>query len=181
MVPKHWEAIESPSELAERLWTFEALELAPSQFRRLAQRVWTETRNATAMWKLGGAIHDYLRHRPGSVPVPAHLPWLLLKSRQCDARVVGLKLLRHVKLDDQTLLAEVLTALDRRRNYERCGGIHELEMFLDRLGKRRLAAKRRTTRKVEQRLQELSVKMPDGEREFAAAILERFQLATARQ
>jgi hypothetical protein len=156
MSNKNWDQIESVQELAERLWSFEALELPPQRFVDLADRVWKGSPGPQALWKLGGAMNDFLRRHPDTITVPAKLPWLLLVSPRCDPRIVGLKLLKHIRISDERLLKEVLKALQRRREYERCGGIHELHLFIDQLAQRRVRKRTPAVIAVMRRLSELA-------------------------
>lgn len=167
-----WNQLRSPQQLAEKLWSFEALELSPQKFSKLADRVWKASPGPQALWKLGGAMSDFLRRHPGTINVPAKLPGRLLSSPRCDPRIVGLKLLKHIRVSDEKLLSEILKALQRRREYERCGGLHELRCYIDRVACRRVRKRSGMTTGVMHRLSELAMRSRDhDERENAALAL----------
>jgi hypothetical protein len=164
-----WDQLKSPLQLAEKLWSFEALELSPQQFEGLANRVWSASPGLQALWKLGGAMNDFLRRHPGKISVPPKLPRLLLASPRCNPRIIGLKLLKHISISDEALLKEILKALQRRREYERCGGLCELQYYIDTLVVRRVRKKTAMAKRVMHRLCELAERSRDGtERTIAA-------------
>jgi hypothetical protein len=130
-----WDKCGSPTELAERLWDIDSLDqlacLSPDRFRTLFDRVYQQTDELHALWQLGGATTFYLQRNPGAFAVPTELPRQLLSSPHVDARVIGLKLLILCPVLESEITEAIVQALDKRDAYESCGGIHELNKFLD--------------------------------------------------
>jgi hypothetical protein len=126
-----WDQIRSPRTLAEQMWTTDGLELDPTRFLELYHRVRSETDDLYALWRLGGATNDYLRHHPTAFPAPEDLARMLLAARHREARVIGLKLFTRCDVPADRFLAEVVRALNRKSDYEVCGGFHELSMWID--------------------------------------------------
>jgi hypothetical protein len=125
---------ETPLEAARALWSSEALKLSPATFRGLFDRAYAQAIDLETLWQLGGAIFDFLRQYPGTLPVPQQLPWRLLQSDDVEARVVGLKLLDHIEVSDAACIDEVVRAIERHDGYESAGGLAELGRLLRRLG-----------------------------------------------
>jgi hypothetical protein len=120
-------------QLAKELWALDAIQLSRDTFERRWQKLWSQASDIAVLWQLGGAMNDYLRHHPGSLNVRPDLPWILLRSNRRDARIIGLKLLKHCQLPTALVLYEVMIALARPTNDERLGGVHELDNFLSAL------------------------------------------------
>jgi hypothetical protein len=134
-----WNRLETPLQVAHALWSFEAIELSPTDFRALFDRAYRKTNDLETLWRLGGAINDFLRHSPGVLTVPQQLPWRLLQSEDVEARVIGLKLLNRIDISDAARIDEFIRAIERHDGYESDGGLYELGQFLERrerIGKR---------------------------------------------
>ncbi len=121
----------TPLQRARALWTPAALELSSTRFRELFDDTYGRTEDLETRWQLGGALNDYLRRRPHTVPVPLDLPWQLLRSHDADARIIGLKLLKHCDVSDVARLDELVRAIKRDDNYESDGGLFELGQYLE--------------------------------------------------
>jgi hypothetical protein len=117
---------------ARALWSSEALELTTAEFQSRFDSLYVATENPTVHWQLGGAVNDYLLAHHGSIRVPAELVSLLLNSKLIDARIIGLKLITRTSSDVLAICNAVCRALDRRSEYEQCGGLHELGVLLER-------------------------------------------------
>jgi hypothetical protein len=139
----NWDEINSPLELAWRLWEIELIkevqELSLARFQQLFDRAYSaihkqlpDLRARKALWRLGGSAADYQGFHSVVIKVPLELPRLLLASRNKDHRVIGLKLLvRNPQSKDQEIVREIVRALRRRDSYENSGGIPQLSLFLD--------------------------------------------------
>jgi hypothetical protein len=77
-VGMEWNRLETPLQVACALWSSEAVELSPTAFGELFDRAYRETDDSETLWRLGGAINDFLRRFPGSFSVPSELPRRLL-------------------------------------------------------------------------------------------------------
>jgi hypothetical protein len=126
-----WNRLDTPLRIARALWSLEGRELAPAAFRELFERAYREANDLETLWQLGGAINDFLRHRPGTLEVPPQLPWRLLQSDDVEARVIGLKLLNRIDVSDAERIEELARAIECHDGYESVGGLHELGQFLE--------------------------------------------------
>lgn len=115
------------------VWTDDSEKPSPAEFQSRFDALYNATSSPTALWQLGGAANDYLRGHPGAIKVPVELAPLLLKSRIVDGRVIGLKLLTRTSSNVAEICEAICSALDRRSEYERCGGLHELGVLHDRI------------------------------------------------
>ena len=129
-ISMEWDRLGTPLEIAQSLWSRDALKLPPMTFGELFDRAYSQTNDLETLWQLGGAINDFLRHRPGVLAIPPQLPSLLLRSDDVEARVVGLKLLNHIDVSDADRIDECVRAIARGDGYESVGGLHELGRFL---------------------------------------------------
>ncbi len=133
----NWDEFQDPFELASALWEYlwssrRAANLSPDDFRALFARIYNDCQDIPTLWQLGGATNDYLRTYPGAIEVPVELIDSLRASDHMDARIIGLKLLKHSKLDDQRIVSEIVRALQQPEDYEYYGGFVEMRHFLDR-------------------------------------------------
>jgi hypothetical protein len=106
--------------------------LGPCEFRHEFDRIYRDCKNIKTLWQLGGVTNDYLRANPSAITVPVDLPRRLLAAHHVDARVIGLKLLNRTDVSDVEIVRAIIRAMNRRDGYESCGGIYELDEFLDR-------------------------------------------------
>jgi hypothetical protein len=128
----NWDRFDTPLKLARALWSVKAIELPASEFRELSDRVYQNTNDLETLWQLGGAINDYLRRFPATVPVPRELPFRLLRSDDQDARIIALKLLNRSGAPEDQILQEIVLAIQRDDDCESVGAFYELNQYLDR-------------------------------------------------
>jgi hypothetical protein len=130
-----WDAITSPEALALELFQIQNSsavdQLSPNRFQELFDRVYGSTKKFVALWRLGSAAHSYLSLHPGFIRLPEELPRKLLKSVHVDARVVGLKLLKHVNPSTAETISEIARAIETCDGYESFGGVYQLQEWLD--------------------------------------------------
>ncbi len=167
----NWNDLRDPRELAERLWSAEALALSPEEFQALFDRVYRNSDDIRRLWRLGGAANDYLRHHPHAIPVPPELAWTLLRSDHREARVIGLKLLNRIDVSDEALLGEILRAIERADDHESIGGLFELGNYLDRAGSRSLSHVAHTIGKLRKAIQAITIDADENTRRWSSHLL----------
>jgi len=119
----------SPIELAN-LWSNIGKCFDPEDFLPIFEEAMSSSNDIRTLHFLGGALNDYLRVHPGTVPVPMDFVDRLLASGDREARVVGLKLALRVEDSPAWCLRHIITAMKAATEYEREGGTLSLDKWI---------------------------------------------------
>ncbi len=175
-----WDNYDNLLELAramwKHVWSQQAVDLPPDQFRKLFARIYDNCRDIPTLWQLGGATNDYLRIYPDALTVPTDLPTMLLNSNDIETRIIGLKLLNRCNISDELIISEIIRAMQRRDQYESCGGFYELGELLDRHQTNGSEIEGDLVRRLQQVLATFREDEDDDTRSSARHLLERLDV-----